>query len=114
MAQDPVQRAQTRSELGPGSRRHRQLDQRIHRGITDPHPVAGPLGIRRLGAEPIEQLRTRRLAPRDADREQIEIEDVQPLLDQREIGAAVLGLDAEPAERLEPGRERLRAVCEVG
>src|ERR1043165_7470397 len=105
MPQHAVERAKGGDELRPLVGRDHLFEQRIDCRILYADQVARSFGVRRSRAEAIDELAAGRLVARRTDREQVEIEHVEPLLDQREIRAPVRALDAEPAERLEPGRD---------
>ena len=104
MAQDTVERAQARNKLRPGARRCREVDERIDRGVLDADQVARAFDIGLIGGEARDQIGARRFVAGNADGEEIEVEHVEALLDEREVRAPVLTFDAELCERLEPRR----------
>src|SRR5207302_11324723 len=79
----------------------------------DAADMSRAVAARLLGGEASHQIGVRRVVARDADGEEVEVEHVEALLDQGEIGAAVLAIDAEPGERLEPRRDDALAAAAV-
>ena len=98
VAQHAVERAQARDQLGPRRRRHRQVrPARRPPGSRTPIRLLEPSVSADFEPKRSSSSAPGRLAARDAHGEQIEVEHVQPLLDQREVRPAVLALDAELA-----------------
>src|SRR4051812_48021955 len=100
-AQHAVECSQPRDQLGPRRSGCDELDERVACRVAYAHEIARAFGVRGLGAELVDQLGPRRFAARLADDEEVVIEHVEPLLDQREIGPAYVSLDAELRELLE-------------
>src|SRR5205085_2963695 len=74
---------------------------------------ARAIRVRRLRAEAIDQLGARGLVAWHANSEEIVVEHIEPLLDEREVRTPILALDAELGERLEPGRDDALAAAAV-
>src|SRR5204862_2655505 len=89
VAQNAVERAQPGDELRPRGGGQRQVDDGVYRRVAHPDPVARALGVGRLRAEEVEQVGARRLVAGNAQREEIEVERVEPLAIQGEVGTSI-------------------------